>query len=117
MCNMVAASLRLRPANSVLMAYPEWTVPGRLINLSLGDMLKNVSSPLYCAAGMSAAVLVLGVILPGERPHWANLAVQVPFGAGVYAVLIHVFKIRAYCEVRELAIEQWRLRYRMPAEK
>jgi hypothetical protein len=57
---------------------------------------------------MALLVWGLGYLLPAGWPPWAFLAVQVPFGILVYGGLVHLFQLRAYRDVRQLASEQWR---------
>jgi PST family polysaccharide transporter len=91
--------------------YPAWVIPGRLINLSFREALANLRSPLWCSLAMALAVAGVGFMLPAHWPHWARLTAQVPFGIVLYALLIHIFGIRAYREMRELAAEQWQVRF------
>jgi PST family polysaccharide transporter len=101
----------------VVLLYPGWTIPGRLIGLSFSEIVKNISGPFSCAVIMSAGVAACGTILPSDWPQWARLITQVPSGILSYGLLIHIFDIRAYREVRELALEQYRrLRPRLPVE-
>jgi PST family polysaccharide transporter len=96
--------------------YPGWLIPGRLIDLRPHEALRNVASIFFCSLLMAAALVALGHILPSGLPQWTSLIVQVPFGIVIYGILIHILKVRAYVEVRELAAEQWRLRYEKPAK-
>lgn len=86
--------------------YPNYTIPGRLINMSFGDVVRSVSGVFGCAAGMAGLVFSIGYILPASLPHWAYLAVQVPVGVIVYLALIHIFRLQAYQEVRSIIREQ-----------
>jgi PST family polysaccharide transporter len=91
--------------------YPSWVIPGRLINLSFVEMMKNLAGPFYCSAAMGTIVWGLGLILPLGWPEWAYLAAQVPLGIVVYLSLIHSFKVQAYVETFELVREQWQDRF------
>lgn len=95
----------------VILWYPSWTIPGRLINLRFSEMLRNLSTPFYCATAMGVLVWGLGFLLPFGWPEWAYLALQVSFGALVYILLIHFFKVQAYIETLELLKEQWQNRF------
>lgn len=92
--------------------YPSWAIPGRLINLSFMEMMKNLASPFYCALAMGITVRTLGFLLPTNWPQWTYLVVQVPFGIIVYISLIHFFKLRAYVETLELVKEQWQKQFK-----
>jgi PST family polysaccharide transporter len=110
----VGVAVAIVVSGYAILWYPEWTIAGRLIDLTFGEMLKNLSGPFLCSSIMASAVATVGLLLPAMWPHWARLATQVPFGIAVYVLLVHFFKIKACLEVRELAIEQWRGRLRSP---
>jgi len=95
---------------SIINAYPSFFFAGRLVNLTFGQLLRNLSGVFGCAAAMAVLVWGLGLLLPSVWPYWALLAVQVSFGMVVYFLFIHVFKIQAYQDLRALALAQWQLR-------
>jgi O-antigen/teichoic acid export membrane protein len=84
-------------------------IPGKLINMTFFEVVKTVASIFGCAVVMAVLVWGVGLLLPLTWPHWAYLAVQVPFGALVYGGLVHLFKLRAYQDVQGILLEQWRL--------
>ncbi|GBE06031.1 lipopolysaccharide biosynthesis protein WzxC [bacterium BMS3Abin10] len=91
-----------------LLATPiQFQVAGRLINMTFRDIVHAVASVFGCAVVMSVLVLGLGYVLPANWPHWAYLAVQVPFGIVVYVALVHIFDLTAYRDLRGLLEEQW----------
>ena len=112
----IGVAVALVLSRYLIIWYPAWAIAGRLINLTFAEMVKNLDSTFYCSAAMATGVFAAGFVLPMEWAHWVRLLVQVVFGIALYGVLIHLFRIRAYCELRELAAEQWRLRYGKPAE-
>lgn len=91
----------------VVLWYPAWTIPGRLIGLRFGEMLTNLSGPFYCSVMMGIAVWVLGFMPPLDWPYWGYLLLQVCSGTLIYFILLHVFNIKAYREIKELIREQW----------
>jgi O-antigen/teichoic acid export membrane protein len=103
-------------AGYTMLWYPSWKIPGRLIGLSFGDMLRNLASVFGCTLGMAAVVWAVGRLLPAGWSPWAYLAIQIPSGVLAYVLLIHSFRIRPYREVSALAGEQfqklpfWKLR-------
>ncbi len=105
---VIGVALAYALSGYLILWYPGWAIPGRLINLRFTEMLKNLSGPFYCALAMGALICSLGFILPIGWPHWVCLVLLVAFGIAAYVLLIHFFKIRAYTETRELVIEQWR---------
>ena len=95
-------------ASLLFLEYPQYAVPGRLIGMTFGEVVRSVADVFGCAAGMAVLVWVAGLLLPADWPHWAYLLVKVPFGMMVYGVLIHLFGLRAYREMGELIREQFR---------
>jgi O-antigen/teichoic acid export membrane protein len=114
---VVGVAIAIVLSGYTILWYPSWVIPGRLINLSFWEVMKNLGGPFWCSVVMAAAVFAFGIILPSDWPEWTRLATQVPLGVVVYVLLIHVFQVRAYREVRELAVEQYRkLRPPVPVE-
>jgi len=97
--------------SGVILLYPAFAIPGKLINMTFSEVAHSVSGEFACAVLMASGVWLLGTILPLEWPHWTNLLVKVPFGAFFYIMLIHIFKLKAYIEVRELLWKQWRIHF------
>lgn len=93
---------------NVLLLYWNFTIPGKLIQLTFVEVLHTIIGTLGCAIGMALAVWALGLLLPTNWPHWAYLIIQAVYGLAVYILLIHTFKIHAYYEARTLLTEQWR---------
>jgi PST family polysaccharide transporter len=93
---------------NIFLLYHNFTIPGKLINMTFSEVLRCVTGKLGCALLMSAGVYLLAINLPSEWPHWLRLMVLVPFGTIFYVSLIHFLKLRAYLEVKELIREQWR---------
>lgn len=102
-------------ASDYVLFYPCWAIPGRLIGMSVGEIVGNVAKTFLCAATMAGAVWLLGLLLPPWWPSWAVLAAQVPAGVIVYLALIHFLQLEAYLELRALAAEQLQARPYAPA--
>lgn len=82
-------------ANFVLL-YPNWSIPARLIDLGFATMLKKLA-PQFCgAATMALAVWAFGLLLPNSWSYAAHLVLQASFGAVVYLVFVHSFRLEAY---------------------
>ena len=80
--------------------------PKRMIGVSMTDAARSVSGVLACSTGMAASVWGLGMLLPRSWHSWEYLCLQVPFGAALYLVLVHVFQLSPYQECRRLALQQ-----------
>lgn len=97
-------------AVNFLLLYWNFSIPGKLIDVTFLEVVFNVAGIFCCAAIMAVVVWLLGMLLPVNWPDWAFLIVQSLFGVTVYGALIHLFEVPAYSEVRSMAIEQWRRR-------
>lgn len=97
---------------SIMNSYPSFFFAGKLVNLKYSELLRNLSGIFGCAAAMAIAVWTLGQLLPADWPHWAYMAVQVPFGVVVYGALVHAFRLPAYRDVKEIIREQLERKFR-----
>jgi PST family polysaccharide transporter len=91
----------------VLLLYPLFAIPGKLIGMTFGDVVHSVAGVLSCAAVMAFVVWCIGLLLPANWPHWAFLSVQIPAGIAAYTVLLNLFNIRAYREAKESVLEHF----------
>lgn len=94
-----------------MLTFFNFAIPGKLIDMTFSEVVRSVAGIFGCAAVMALLVWGVGLLLPAGWPHWAYLVVQVPVGVLVYGGLVHLFKLRAYRDVRGLVAEQ-RGRYR-----
>jgi PST family polysaccharide transporter len=92
---------------NILLLYHNFTIPGRLINMTFYDVIARVKGILGCAIIMALCVSFLGFLIPQGWPHWSKLIIQVPFGVVIYIVLIHSINLKTYSQVKELIREQW----------
>jgi PST family polysaccharide transporter len=93
---------------ALIFLYPEWKIAGRLIDLTFGEMARNLSGTFLCAAGMAAAVWVFGMMLPYGWASWMRLAAEVFFGVGAYAALVRIFRLKGYREAGEIVSSLYR---------
>jgi len=91
--------------SGVILLYPAIAIPGRLVGLRFGEVAAAVSPTLACSVAMATVVLGVGLIMPVGWPHWLILCFQVPVGIAVYGLLLHVFRLTAYLDVRRVGIE------------
>ncbi len=87
---------------TALFVYPFFTVPGRLIGLSLAEAMKGLGATFLCSLAMGSIVAGAGVLLPAEMAHWRFLAVQIPLGIASYFTLVAALKLNAWVEVRRV---------------
>jgi O-antigen/teichoic acid export membrane protein len=93
--------------SGVILAYHNFSIPGKLINMTFSEVVSNVRGVFGCALLMGGGVWLLGIFMPSGWTYWAHLLVQVPFGVALYILLIHFFKLSAYLELKGLLREQW----------
>jgi O-antigen/teichoic acid export membrane protein len=92
--------------SGLVLLYPSFAIPGKLIEMSFREVLFSVAGVFTCAAVMSAAVWLLSFIIPATWPSWAYLIVQILTGATIYVLLLNLLKIKAYFDFRTLIREQ-----------
>ncbi len=90
----------------VILLYPTFAIPGKLIELTFGEVMRSIVGVLGCAIAMAVLVSLLNLVLPLEWPNWLSLAVQVLCGAAIYGLLAHLLRLPAYREAVTLFAEQ-----------
>jgi len=84
--------------------YPSWSAAGRLVGLRFVDILKNVSGPFFCATAMAIVAWLVDRWLPPASILSVRMAVDVLAGIVAYGILIHLFRLKAWREIRELVL-------------
>jgi O-antigen/teichoic acid export membrane protein len=90
---------------NIILWYPEWYIAGRIIELTVKEIIFKLAPTFSGAVAMGLAVAVLGLVFPASWSQLALLAVQVSFGAAVYLLLVHFFHVEAYEYSRGLVRE------------
>lgn len=93
----------------LLIWYPAWSIPGRLIGLSFTEMLINLVSPFLVSVLMGVSIWMLDHAVFSALTRMARLMFDVLTGVGLYCVLIAAFRVRAYGEAKRFASDLWRL--------
>lgn len=83
-----------------LLSYPQFYIPGRLIDMRPGEVLRALAGPLLCAIAMAAGLRALDLAWGGASVPWLRFPVETLVGLLVYLLLLHVFRVQAYAEVR-----------------
>ncbi|HKQ25250.1 MAG TPA: MOP flippase family protein [Burkholderiales bacterium] len=68
----------------LLLTYPTFAIPFRLIGLEVRDLVGVLWRPAACSLVMYAVVAGTALVSPPGVPHWLTLALLVPLGAVVY---------------------------------
>jgi O-antigen/teichoic acid export membrane protein len=90
---------------NLVLWYPFWRIPGRLIDLSFSEMIRSLSPAFFCALVMGIAVWAVGGSWPIRMPHWQYLAIQVPLGVVLYFALVVWLKLASWQEGRRVLSE------------
>lgn len=87
---------------NLLLFYGHLTLPGRLIHLTVWEVVKELAGIFACAVVMAVAVALVRPFVPTHWPHLVHLLVLSAFGGLVYWVLLHVSRVAAYGNGRQL---------------
>jgi PST family polysaccharide transporter len=86
----------------VVASGPTIHIAGRLVGLTVADVVAHVRSALAAGIVMAATVVLVDAwVLDGAAP-LVRLAVGVPLGVGVYAALIRIGRVHAYQDVADV---------------
>lgn len=85
---------------NIVTMIPFVVVPGRLIGLSLREVVRNLNSTFLCALIMGALVWGVGELLPHKMSHWLLLLIEVVVGICVYYLLVIWVKPKSWQDVR-----------------
>lgn len=83
----------------LILWYPAWAIPGKLINISFWKMLTNLSGTFFCTILMGIAMFVLKHFQNPQSSPLNQITVQFVFGTAVYYILIKSFRIQAYKDI------------------
>lgn len=92
-------------------AYPNFFFAGRLVDISLKELLAGLLPLLGISSLMALCVFLLDMILTPLLPDWATFLLLVVAGAVLYFAFLHLFKSRTYVEAKDIFIDQWRKRH------
>lgn len=85
---------------TALLFYPCLAIPGRLIGMTVLEVVREVSASFGCALVMALLVHRVGLALAGSPP-WPVLGAQVFSGIVIYISMIHVLNLRAYVDLKQ----------------
>jgi O-antigen/teichoic acid export membrane protein len=99
---MIGVAVAYTIASGLILTYPNFAIPGRLIDLTFSRIAAALFSTLLCALAMGVLVGGLALVLPDAWPPGLSLLLQSAVGAVAYAALVHLFDIPGYREMRRL---------------
>lgn len=91
----------------LILWYPGWEIPGRLIGIHFTDMMKNLAGPFFAASSMGGAMWLLGLVLPLQLDGWPRLLILTVSGCILYYAAIRFFCLEAYREMLSLINERF----------
>lgn len=89
-------------ASVLVLPYPLFAIPARLIDLSVREILLVLLPILACAMAMGLVVWLADVLMPPGSPDWMALLFQISLGAAVYGGLVHLLRLEAYEDLRSV---------------
>jgi O-antigen/teichoic acid export membrane protein len=99
-------------AASVILFYPSFAIPGRLVGLKPIEVFRSISSVALCTVIMTGCVLCGRALLPNYG-HFANLVCLSLLGVVIYLSLIIIGQIQPYLMAKQLFREQWSAWWRL----
>ena len=94
----------------VILWYPSWYIPGRLIGLRVREMMANLKGIFLATVPTTGAVLLCSFVLPDGWPPLILLAIEGGCGLAVFWLIARAFRLRAYADLVAIVKEQLRLR-------
>lgn len=91
---------------SLICYYPSILIAGRLVGISYYEHCKNLFGVLGCSIVMGAFLFGFCSTLLLQYSDWIQLAIVIPSGIIFYLSIIHLTKLGAYLEARDLIVEQ-----------
>lgn len=87
---------------SYILWYPAITIPGRLINLTFGEFIRNLGTIFGSSIFMACIVWLLGLFLAGVWSNLAILVVQLLLGILIYSALAYILRFVEFDDLRSL---------------
>jgi PST family polysaccharide transporter len=98
---VIGVALSYAIANVVLW-YPSWVFPRRIIGLSCREFIGSLAPELFCAMLMGAFVWSMGSILPAGLAHWKYLFIKIPCGIISYVALVATMRLDSWKEACQI---------------
>lgn len=87
---------------NLIITVPCLAIPGRLIDMKLGDVWDAIRGNLFCALAMGGCVWLMGLFLPPGMASLLKLAVEVTAGALVYVSLAYGSRQAVWGEILDV---------------
>jgi O-antigen/teichoic acid export membrane protein len=100
---ITGVAIAITASSYFIIWFPSWKIPGKLINLTFIEMVKNLSGPFVGAISMGIAIRGCYIILSRLWNYPSIiLGILVPFGIIFYLLFVKLFKIKSFTEIKEL---------------
>lgn len=100
---------------NVLLAYPNFWIPGRLIGVRVRDVGKAVAAPILMSLAMAGAVWLLDLLLGRlGMGHLPALLIEAAAGAAIYVGIVLLLQPQAYRDIRSVLAGRRPLRQPSP---
>src|SRR6185503_14704767 len=84
----------------IVLGYPRFAIPGRLIGMRPLDVLRAVGGPLGAAILMAGAMLGLGIVFSRHVSNGVDFVLRALVGFVLYLVICGVLRVRGLEEFR-----------------
>lgn len=98
--SVISVAIAYAIANLVI-TYPCIAIPGKLIDMSVAEVMKVVYTPFLLSLAMGGVVYGSGLLIRAGV-HW-TLFIQVVLGIIVYVLSAYLFNLKAFIELKEMA--------------
>lgn len=102
MGNIYYVSICYAIMSSVVLFYPSFSIPGKLINMSVWEVICSIRGVFICAVVMALFVWGIDFLVPVNWNHWGQLIAETGMGAAVYLTAVLIFRLKAYQDLRNL---------------
>jgi PST family polysaccharide transporter len=85
--------------SSILLLYPNFKIPFRLIELNIKDLISSLSGVFVCSLLMYASIVAIDVVLPITLPHSVSLALTVARGMFSYTFFTWAMNRKLFYEM------------------
>ena len=91
---------------NVLLLYWLISIPGKLINMNVGEVFHSLKSVILSTIIMAVAVLIVSSTFPQTWNSWTRLILSSCVGIVFYLFSIYIGKVKAFYDVLDLLTEQ-----------
>jgi len=91
---------------SIINIYPNFYFAGGLVNLSFSELAKNLAPVFAISSSMLGIIIAVKWFLLSTFENWLQLLILVGTGGFSYLLMIIIFKLKAYHELKDLLLSK-----------